>query len=288
MPTPQNSSIFTRILGVIGKVCIFAGLILIAFSGYQLWGTGIAERQAQNSLEKTFEARRAPTPQFVIPKYGEVAGKLSIESIGLSKMIVVGVDYKNLEKGPGIFPGSPLPGHPGNLAIAGHRNTFGAPFEKLNEVQEGDKIEVTTAEGTFTYIAYGDPTIVPATAVEVATTVDPTRTTLTLITCHPKWTSTNRLIVTAEIVAAVPPLQAAVFAIPEDIAPLNQGWFHDVSTWPAIVALFIALTVIVFGTPRLVRRYHRPWLLYPLAAVVFLPTLFVFFTQITRILPSNL
>ena len=288
MPTSQNRSIFTRILGVIGKVCISAGLVLLAFSGYQLWGTGVAERQAQNSLEKAFEARRAPTPQFVIPKYGEVAGKLSIESIGLSKMIVVGVDYKNLEKGPGIFPGSPLPGHPGNLAISGHRNTFGAPFEKLNEVQEGDKIEVTTAEGTFTYIAYGDPTIVPATAVEVATTVDPTRTTLTLITCHPKWTSTNRLIVTAEIVAAVPPLQAAVIAIPEDVTPLNQGWFHDVSTWPAIVALFIALTVIVFGTPRLVRRYHRPWLLDPLAAVVFLPTLFVFFTQITRILPSNL
>ncbi len=279
---------WNRSLDVIGRICLSTGLLLLLFTGYQLWGTGIMELRAQKSLEKTFEARRAPTPQFVIPKYGEVAGKLSIESIGLSKMIVVGVDYKNLEKGPGIFPGSPLPGRPGNLAISGHRTTFGAPFEKLNEVKDGDKIEVTTAEGTFTYIAYGDPTIVPATAVEVATTVDPTRTTLTLITCHPKWTSTNRLIVTAEIVAAAPPLQPAVIAIPEEVAPLSQGWFHDVSTWPAILALFIALAVIVMGTPRLVRRYHRPFLFYPLAVVVFLPTLFVFFTQITRILPSNL
>ena len=275
-------------LDVAGKVLISAGLFLLLFTGYQLWGTGISEFRAQNTLEKTFEARRAPTPQYSIPKTGDVAGRITIKSIGLSKMMVLGVDYENLERGPGIFPGAPLPGHSGNLAIAGHRTTFGAPFARINELQIGDSIEIETAEGTYTYIVTSSPRVVPATAVEVAQTLDPSKTSLTLITCHPKWSSKDRLIVEANIDASPVAKTVATYPSTNDSTPqLTRGWFDDSSAWPNVLGLIGLLVALFVMTQFLARRYRYTWLIYTVALLAFLPSLLLLFSQISRLLPNN-
>jgi sortase A len=279
----------SRFLNGLGKTLISTGVLLLLFTCYQLWGTGLNEQLAQKRLEKNFEIRRAPTPQYSIPKTGDVAGRITIDAIEISKMLVVGVDYKNLERGPGIFPGSPLPGHLGNLAIAGHRATFGAPFARLNELQIGDSIEIESAEGTFTYVVNSSPRIVAPTAIEVAQTLDPSKTSLTLITCHPKWSSKNRLIVQAE--ATTPPAakpSSRFLANDDGTNKLTQGWFEDSEAWPVVYGLLGALLSIALACRLLVRRFRRKFIVYTASLLVFLPTLFVFYSQVSRLLPSNL
>ena len=76
---------------------------------------------------------------------------IRIPKIGVDKAVIQGVGVPDLKKGPGHYPSTPLPGQPGNAAIAGHRTTYGAPFYRLDELAPGDKILVATKQGHFEY-----------------------------------------------------------------------------------------------------------------------------------------
>jgi hypothetical protein len=147
-----------------------------------------------------------------------------------------------------------------------------------------------TSRATFTYLVSGVPKIVKPTDVDVIRTVDPTRATLTLITCHPKWSSTNRLVISAELEPEIIPQKPTVFVTtesePESV--FAEGWFHDPSAWPMVILFAILLAGISFAANVLSRRKWRAVVVYPITAVVFLPTLFVFFGYLTRLLPTNL
>lgn len=202
---------------------------------------------------------------------------------------MAGVDAKALKRGPGLFPGSPLPGQFGNVAIAGHRTTYGAPFYRINEIRPGDSIVLETSKGTYTYIVTEKPRIVPATAVEVVATTDETRGELTLVSCHPKWSAAQRIIVSADLESTIVPEPITVFDAPvsEDI-PLTEGWFHDTSVWPAVIALALVLSLIASLAVWFVRRGRRRVIVYPLATLVFLPTLYVFYENLSGLMPTNL
>ena len=286
-------------LDLIGKTLISAGLLLLLFVAYQLWGTGLAESQAQNKLKSQFiastsvatPATDAPTTTLPPPpKKGDVVAQITIDKINVEKFVIAGVGYKELEKGPGLFASSPLPGQLGNVSIAGHRTTFGAPFGRVNELAKGDRIVMTTSRGEFVYLVSEAPTIVQASDVDVIRTVDPSRAILTLVTCHPKWTSENRMIISAELIDEIVPQSPTVFVADdkEPEAVLTEGWFHDPSAWPMVI-LFALLLIAIAGIARWwAGKKWRAVIVYPVAAVVFLPTLFVFFGYLTRLLPTNL
>ena len=287
-------------LDLIGKTLISAGLLLLLFVAYQLWGTGLAESQAQNKLKSQFiasttvatPATDAPTTTTLPPppKKGDVVAQITIDKINVEKFVIAGVGYKELEKGPGLFASSPLPGQLGNVSIAGHRTTFGAPFGRVNELAKGDRIVMTTSRGEFVYLVSEAPTIVQASDVDVIRTVDPSRAILTLVTCHPKWTSENRMIISAELIDEIVPQSPTVFVADdkEPEAVLTEGWFHDPSAWPMVI-LFALLLIAIAGIARWwAGKKWRAVIVYPVAAVVFLPTLFVFFGYLTRLLPTNL
>ena len=80
---------------------------------------------------------------------GQPLGRIRIPSIGVSSVVVAGTGTSDLRLGPGHYPGTPLPGARGTVAIAGHRTTYGAPFRKLDKVNKGDRIEVRMPYGTF-------------------------------------------------------------------------------------------------------------------------------------------
>lgn len=290
-----------RILDLTGKTLISTGILLLLFVAYQLWGTGLAERQAQDKLKSQFvtpttaptsSSTPAPTTTLapVAPKKGDVIAQILIESIKVNKFVIAGVGYKELEKGPGLFTGSPLPGQFGNVAIAGHRTTYGAPFSRLDELRKGDRIVMKTSQATYTYIVSDAPTIVKPSDVDVIRTVDETQATLTLVTCHPKWTSKNRLIVTAELEPAAIAQKATVFTVDDNETEevLTDGWFHDPSALPIVIVYALFLALIAIAAHQLARKKWRAVIVYPVAAVVFLPTLFVFFSYLTRLLPTNL
>lgn len=117
-------------------------------------------------------------------------------------VVVEGVTVDALKDGPGRYPGTAYPGREGNFAVAGHRTTYGAPFWDLNELQEGDEVHVTDRDGTTWIYEVAQQRIVAPSDISVLAP-DPLGTgepTLTLTTCHPRWSQSERLIVHAELV----------------------------------------------------------------------------------------
>ncbi len=116
-------------------------------------------------------------------------------------MVVEGTDAGDLRKGPGHYPGTPLPGQRGTVAIAGHRTTYGAPFRKIDKVRPGDEIVVVMPYGRFTY-RVERTRIVPPTAVWVTQRVSYDR--LILSACHPLYSAAKRIVVFAKLVRSTP------------------------------------------------------------------------------------
>jgi len=103
--------------------------------------------------------------------------------------------------GAGHYPQTPLPCEAGNVAIAGHRTTYGKPFGNLDRLKAGDTIELTTPVGGCVYQLVKAPFIVEPTDMSV---IDPTAERMvTLTTCHPKGSAAQRLIVQAKWVKDV-------------------------------------------------------------------------------------
>lgn len=129
---------------------------------------------------------------------GDALARIEIPRIGVNDIVVAGIETGDLKKGPGHFPDTPLPGQLGNAAIAGHRTTYGQPFHDVDKLQLGDDIRITTLNGEFTYKVTGQQIVSPAD-YQVISTSDPTRATITLVSCHPKWTAQQRIIITGEL-----------------------------------------------------------------------------------------
>ncbi|HXW79637.1 MAG TPA: class E sortase, partial [Acidimicrobiales bacterium] len=143
--------------------------------------------------------RRPVTAAFPlpVPPPGGALDHLVIPAIGVTRYVVQGVSDADLQMGPGHYPGTPLPGQLGNVAIAGHRTTFGAPFFRLNEVVPGDLIYLTDISGTtWVYAVRHIWVVVPTDTAVLATTH---QADLTLTTCNPRFEALSRLVVRAAL-----------------------------------------------------------------------------------------
>ena len=269
-------------VGVLGRVLISAGLLILSFVGYQLWGTSFAEARSQDRLVEQFE-RAAPDPLKPVRAVpGRAIGLIEIPKIGVDKAIVEGVGVEDLKKGPGHYPDTPMPGQPGNPAIAGHRTTYGAPFHRLDELAAGDAILVTTGQGEFRYEVESSIVVRP-TQSEV---LDPTPDNrLTLTTCHPKYSAAQRLIVVGKLVTE-PAVPNELPGPPADAASLDAGLSGDpAARWPAFAW---GLTAATAGAcTQIGARYWKRLPSYLLGAPVFLVALFTFFENFARLLPAN-
>lgn len=227
-PDPHDWRYF---VGMIGKILITTGLLMFGFVAYQLWGTGIETARIQSRLENQFdeviaghqvenselaEATTSPDasasdgesrpanddegPQAVardLPPIvrGDAFARLKIPKIDKVLYVLPGVDVADLKKGPGHYPTTPLPGQLGNASIAGHRTTWGAPFGDLDQLAPGDEIIVTMANGdVFVYEVTSTEIVSPDDSWVIATT-DPAVAMLTLTTCHPEYTTKQRMVV---------------------------------------------------------------------------------------------
>lgn len=124
-------------------------------------------------------------------------GRIVIPAVGIKWTVVEGIDRQDLQTGAGHMPGTALPGQPGNAVISGHRTTYGAPFHDLGKTAKGDLITVTTASGAHVYQIVEKRIVEPS---ETWVTGQWEGAWLTLTTCHPKFSSSQRLIVFARLV----------------------------------------------------------------------------------------
>lgn len=302
----------------VGIALFGLGLLLVAFVAYQLWGTALYEQQAQTHL-KTELAQQLhhalPTsaahlegtqrlglpplahqtaPTTVDPPLDQPVGLLSIPKIGVLDAIVEGVGEAQLEQGPGHYQGTPLPGEPGNVAIAGHRTTYAHPFYNLNELATGDAVYILTKQGLFHYKVAQTQVVAPSD-VAVLTSI-PDRATLTLTTCNPRYSAATRLVVTANFdpgpgknVAPPPgPAPSTSAGIDATTIPGDSLTGTANSLWP--VVLWSALTVVLGVAGWLVwRRSPRRfrWLVVVVGVPLVLLCLLVSFEHISLALPGS-
>jgi sortase A len=299
------------VVRAVGKVLLTFGLLVLLFVAYQLWGTGIYEARAQSDLKDKFDRQvshemkrdpttlgntstagsnstalggRAPTIQPPAPQLalgdGDPVGIIKIPKIGVDQVVVEGTSVPDLRKGPGHYPESPLPGQVGNAAIAGHRTTYGAPFGDLDQLSKNDGISIQTLSGTWHYVLTDDPFAVRPNQTEVLLpTIESGQpvATLTLTTCNPKYSASQRLVVKARLTE--PPLPAkqqtkltGLSGVPESRTPAVF--------WGLIAAAVGGLWWWAF-------HRHPGWLTWCAGIVPFLAVLFVFYTYLERVLPNN-
>ncbi len=211
-PSPRRRRGPRRAGFAIAALLIAAALAILGSVAWDLWGTGIATARAQHRLGQEFRSTAAPAPsgdaavvatptsqQPSTTVLGSLFGHLVIPRIGLNDYVVEGVGAAQLAEGPGHYPGTAQIGGKGNVGIAGHRTTHGAPFYNLNELQPGDLIYLTNLAGqTFTYKVTTHFIVVPSDG----SVLNPTTVrSLTLTTCNPRFSATNRLVVQATLVA---------------------------------------------------------------------------------------
>ncbi|WP_438354787.1 class E sortase [Microbacterium sp. CJ88] len=221
--TRRGASVF----GVVGEILITAGVITLLYVSWQLWiGDYLIGNQMKStaqSLSQQWEAAvptadpsasptPAPTatspvtaPPPVLPQPADA------ERFGIMRIPRFGADYayemaggvsraRTLDTiGIGHYPGTVMPGQIGNFAVAAHRTTYGAPFSALPSLRIGDAIVIETQEGWFTY-RFRNLEYVRPEAIEVllpvpqAPQLAPNGSYITMTTCSPKFSATERAV----------------------------------------------------------------------------------------------
>lgn len=184
--------------------------LLLGYYGYVVTDTWLFQKRAGQELENRLQAGRAA--RSVESREGAAApaslppamepdgliGRIEIRRIGLSAVVFEGTGKSTLRHAVGHIPRTAMPGQPGNVGIAGHRDTF---FRPLRNIQTNDVITLTTLSGEYSY-GVVSTRVVPPTEVSV---LDPNGTeVLTLVTCYPFYfvgSAPARFIVRAKRIA---------------------------------------------------------------------------------------
>jgi sortase A len=127
---------------------------------------------------------------------GDALGRLQIDRIGLNTVFLQGTSTGILQRGPGHYPTTQLPGQLGTVAIAGHRTTYGAPFGNINEIRDGDEIRLVMPYAAFTYEVEKHEIVEPGD-VQIINRVGYER--LVLTACHPLYSAAQRWAVFARL-----------------------------------------------------------------------------------------
>lgn len=152
---------------------------------YQASESGRLDRalQQESSAQPGPGTQSAPAaaPSLVPPETQprSLIGRLKIPRIGLSAMVLEGNDERTLQLGVGHLHGTALPGMPGNVVLAAHRDTF---FRPLRNIREGDRITITTTHGIHDYWVQSTAVVDPDDTQALRASLRPT---LTLVTCYP-------------------------------------------------------------------------------------------------------
>ncbi|SEG43446.1 sortase A [Actinacidiphila yanglinensis] len=198
---------------VVGELFITVGVVMLLFVTYQLWWTNVRAHaqanSASNNLEHQWDTAQGDpnrAPGTFSP--GQGFAIMYIPKLDVKAPIAQGVSTTQvLNKGMiGHYDGAPtntaMPwDKTGNFAVAAHRNTHGEPFRYINRLVPGDKVVVETATTYYTYTITSALASTPPSNVSVLQPIPPGSgftqpgRYLTLTTCTPEFTSTNRLIV---------------------------------------------------------------------------------------------
>ena len=166
-------------------------VFLLGYCGFAVVDAWVFQRRESSDLDRLLHDQRsasegATQPQSATPPKDATAartdgliGRIEIPRLLLSSVVVEGSDATTFRRAVGHIPGTPLPGQPGNVGLAGHRDTF---FRSLRELRVKDEIQLSTLNGDFRYevesLTVVEPDYVQALAPSAGNV-------LTLVTCYP-------------------------------------------------------------------------------------------------------
>ena len=172
---------------------------------------------ADLAASRAITARRAERLADLYEKRleeGKPFGRIKIPSIDADYVVVEGTEEADLERGPGHYPDTALPGQRRTVAIAGHRTTWGRPFHDIDRLRAGDRVLVETADAVHVYAVTGHDVVQPDDVGAIAPVPDepgtePDQPVLTLTSCHPRYSAAQRYVVHAELAETLDPADLA-------------------------------------------------------------------------------
>lgn len=218
--TRRRPSAGTRAVGVLGELLITSGVVVALFVVWQVYWTDVEGARAASTAVVAFEEelpdspeqsgieQTGEPPEEVAPGNGETFASMYVPRWGSAWEFPVaeGVGTADvLDAGfVGHYPTSQMPGEVGNVALAGHRQTYGKPFRQVEELEVGDPIIVQTAQAWYVYRVTESQIVLPSQIEVIAPNpADPdaeaTERMITLTTCHPLWSVAQRWIVHGEL-----------------------------------------------------------------------------------------
>ena len=262
-PRPAKARMSTAdrvrfVLRGIGQTLITLGCVLLLFVVYEVWITNVYSLRANHRVATKLQRewnRVADDPLLPLPNGSDPTIKLGtgIANLYLPRLgsdyhfaIVEGTNQDDLAEGPGHYAGTALPGAIGNFAVAGHRVGKGEPFLNIDKLRAGDPVIVETKSYWYVYRVKGHPAgtnpqqstdadgipgrqIVDPSDGDVLLPVPnhrgakPTERLMTMTTCHPKFTATERMIVYSA-------LQAKVARTGDSMPAAIKALYHDGSS----------------------------------------------------------
>ena len=213
-----------RFLRIISVTLITAGLVILADAGitvawkeplssaYSTIRQGAADDQLAELREdflgeervlglgpaRNVDERAAKLAGFYLDRLenGKPMGRIEIPSIDVDYAVIEGTDEGDLQKGPGHYPTTGLPGQGRTIGVAGHRTTYGAPFNQIDGIEVGDEITIEMPYADFIYTVTGTRIVEP-TDVQIVDDIG--RERLVLTACHPLYSAAQRYAVFADL-----------------------------------------------------------------------------------------
>jgi sortase A len=207
-----NQQSLKRILRWTQRILFAGGISMLAYCAFVLTDAWMFQKKERHQLEhlrseqaakSQMQASASPaTPKFPAPVVIDgLIGRIEIPRLGLSAIVMEGTGTITLRRAVGHISGTGLPGKPGNVGLAAHRDTF---FRPLRNIRQNDIITLTTLLGEYRYRVVSTTVVGPR---DVAV-LNPTRNeVLTLVTCYPFYfvgSAPDRFIVRAERVTRQP------------------------------------------------------------------------------------
>ena len=201
-----------RAMSAIALLLCLGGAGMFAFPLFtDIYATEVLQEQLADRYESKDYKQRYETRTI---KYGDPLTRIVIPALDVNAVVVEGTSAAALRAGAGHYPGTPLPGQAGNVAIAGHRTTYGKPFNRVDELPVGAEVRLETPLATYTYKVVAHPEDVGTPCASGACwithpsdwgVVSPTQgKMLTMTTCHPKGSAAQRLVLRASLVSTGP------------------------------------------------------------------------------------
>jgi sortase A len=189
-----------RLSQVLTGLAIVFALVGVGLIGYP-FATDLWAARIQSGLTTDFAAS-ADDYRAGKVRSGDPLTRLEIPKLDVDVVVVEGTSLPALRAGAGHYPNTVLPGEKGNVSIAGHRTTYGRPFNRMDELVPGDKVILTTPLAKHVYEIIDRPHVVEPDDWSVIRQYPKEGSLLTLTSCHPEGSADYRIVVRAQLVSS--------------------------------------------------------------------------------------